>query len=164
MNTARFLLLESAFLAATLLLGGPPWTFLATVAVVALTIGDFRPAALLAACPAVVWPALSYASGDRRLFFPFAMHLAAFLIADLVPGRRGVAAGTLVAGTFLATRWIQSATPRVLAVEAVVAGGVLLAAVLLSNATRAPQAGLHPTAVAAIAALCGSLAFLGLAL
>jgi len=59
------------------------------------------------------------------------MHLAA-VTAAIPPATqqlRSLAAGGAVVATFLAIRWLQAATPRVLAVEAGAAAAVLVAAV-----------------------------------
>jgi len=131
MRAAAFIAVELAFLAIAHLLGGPAWTVLGMIACVAHATAGLRPAALATLVPALAWAVAAKATGNRELYFPFAMHLAA-VTAAIPPAtqRLGLlAAGGAVVATFLAIRWLQAATPRVLAVEAGAAAAVLVAAV-----------------------------------
>jgi len=131
MRAAAFIAFELAFLALAHLLGGPAWTVLGVMACVAQAIGGLRPAALATLVPALAWAVAAQTTGNRELYFPFAMYLAAVTAAlPLATQRLGsLAAGGAVVATFLAIRWLQAATPRVLTVEAVAAVVVLVAAV-----------------------------------
>jgi len=131
MRAAPFIAVELAFLALAHALGGPAWTALGVIACVCHVGGDLRPAALAPLLPALAWAAAATLTGNRELYFPFAMQLAA--TAATVPAashRLGsLAAGGGIVTAFLAIRWLQAATPRVLAVEAAAAVVVLVAAV-----------------------------------
>jgi hypothetical protein len=129
------LLVEAAFLAAAHLAGGPPWTVVAALAFAVLGLGsgrdpDRQRELLGLILPALGWLAAFRLTGNRELFFPFAMYLAAH--AALTGARRGVpgafAGGGLVVAAFLVIRVLQAATPRVLAVETAAAGVILTAA------------------------------------
>jgi hypothetical protein len=129
--TAGFLIVELAFLAAAHIFGGPPWTLLAMIALLAQIATDLRLGPLALLVPSLAWLALHRVTGDRELFFPFAMYLATF-VALLAAARgtwRGLLAGGIVVAAFLAIRWLQDASPRVLAVEAAVALVILAVAV-----------------------------------
>ena len=100
-------------------------------------------------------------TGNRELFFPYTMYLAA-QVALLLADRklwRGVLGGGCVVAAFLVIRTLQSATTRVLAVELVVAAAVLGVAVV---ASRACPRGIGPRS--AIAGVASLLAFAGLAI
>ena len=160
------LLLEVAFLAATHVAGGPPWTVVAALAFAVFGLGsggepDRRRELLWLILPALGWLAAFRLTGNRELFFPFAMYLAAH--AALTGARRGVrgasVGGGLVVAAFLVIRVLQAATPRVLAVETAAAGVILavtcLAAVRIGRSL--PGAGL-------LLALASAAAFVSLQL
>lgn len=117
--------------------GGPPWTVVAAIAFAVLGVFGRRqdgrwqePVWLI--LPSLGWLAAFRLTGDRELFFPFTMYLAAH--AALTVGGRGLipasAAGGLIVLVFLVIRVLQAATPRVLAVETVAAVAILAAACL----------------------------------
>lgn len=111
----RFL---SYFAAALLLVialwfGGWPWAALWTLAFAVLARQEGPVHALAAAGPAFFWLALFHWTGDRRLFFPFAMHLAQ------------ASSPLLLAAAFFAIRIQQFATVHVLTVEVLIASAVL---------------------------------------
>lgn len=129
------LVVEAAFLAVAHAVGGPPWTIVAAIGFTVLAIGARRhdggwrePLWLI--LPSLGWLAASWATGNRELFFPFTMYLAAH--AALTVSRHGrvatAVAGGVVVAAFLVFRVLQGATPRVLAVEAIAAGAILAAA------------------------------------
>jgi hypothetical protein len=111
--------------------------------------------------PAVAWVAASYVTGNRELFFPYAMYLAAHAAGQFA-GRgwkmTAAAGGTLV-GAFLVIRTLQAATARVLAVETAVAAAIL-AGVLMANAST----GKRPWVRLVVAVLASVAAYAGLAL
>ena len=111
--------------------------------------------------PALVLLGLFGLSGDRELFFPYAMALAAFVSLPLAARRTwlGGLGGTVVIGTFLLIRILQQAGGRVLAVELAVAA-VILALVL----TIANRVGGRWSIEAAVVAAASLLAYAGLAL
>lgn len=152
---------ELALVAAVQLLGGPAWVALAVLACCAQIIADFRLAPLLLLGPAVGWAAWHHVSGNRELFFPYGMFLAAHAAGQFAARSRaaaGLAGGTIVAA-FLVIRALQRATPGVLAVESVVATVILAAVVVVQ-----PAAARRPAAALLVAALASLAAYLGLAL
>lgn len=161
MNAFVFLLLEMLFLAAAHWLGGPPWTAVGAVAVVVQALVQPQASRLLLVLPAVAWLGLFRLTGNRELFFPYAMALAAFVSLPLAARRTwlGGLGGTLVIGSFLLIRIMQQAGGRVLAVELAVAA-VILALVL----TAANRVGGRWSIEAAVVAAASLLAYAGLAL
>ena len=141
---AVFLAGECALLAVVAGLGGPPWTALCALALVVQAVAGPRPDQLWPLAPAVAWPALFVAGGDRRLFFPFTMHLAAHLA--MLFGRQrvlsGLVAGGMIVAAFLAVRVTQRAGPRVLVVEGVCAAAIL-GGVLMTRAASRRGAATH---------------------
>ena len=130
MSVACFLGIELVFLAAAHVYGGPPWTLLGMLAFVAQIAADFRVGPLAALVPALAWLAGFHVTGNRELFFPYAMYLAthvALLLADRAPWLGCLGGGVMVA-VFLAIRVLQAATARVLAVEFAVAAAILAVA------------------------------------
>jgi hypothetical protein len=132
------LLMEAAFLTAAHVAGGPPWTVVAAIAFAVLGVagsrqdGAWRELVWLI-LPSLGWLAAFWGTGNRELFFPFAMYLAAH--AALTVSGRGLgpasAAGGLVVAAFLVIRILQAATPNVLAVEAIAAAVILAATCLV---------------------------------
>jgi hypothetical protein len=136
------IVVEVVFLALAHVAGGPPWTVVAAIPCAVLGLAgrpQIRDRLALAwlILPSLGWLAAFWAGGNRELFFPFAMYLAAH--AALTTSGRGpgpaYAAGGLVVAVFLVIRTSQAATPRVLAVEAG-AAGVILAATCLALVRR----------------------------
>lgn len=155
-----FIAAELAFLGAAHVLGGPAWVVLGVVAVVGQVAANFRLQPLVGLVPAAAWMAAHQVTGDRRLFFPFALALAAHLAGQFVGRGRAAAlvAGGIVVAAFLAIRLVQAATIPVLAVESVVAAVILAAAVAVL-----PAAVRRPWGTAAVTALASLLAYAGLA-
>ena len=161
MQRIGFVVGEVAFLAVAQLVGGPPWTLVGGAAFVLVAFARPSIEALLLAAPSLAWLGASVATGNRELFFPYAMHLAAVSMCRLA-GRgvgRSLAAGGAVAAVFLAIRVSQQATPRVLAVECTVAAAILVGAAFAR--ARWPQGGAIDAAIVVASAL---LAWAGLAL
>ena len=138
---ASALLLSAAFW-----LGGWPWAALWALAFALLARQEGPVQALAAAGPAFFWLALFHWTGDRRLFFPFAMHLAQ------------ASSPVLLATAFFAIRIQQFATLHVLTVELLVAAAVL--SIGYAGRRQAPP-GLSirvvASAIVAILALAGLL-------
>lgn len=151
-----FLVLEAGFLAAGFLLAGPPATMLGMLAVWAQLLVDGRVGSLGLLLPSLGWLAVSAATGNRELFFPYAMHLAGFVAVRLMARAAWQAwlGGVAVVAAFLAIRVLQRATPQVLLVESV-AAAVILAAVVAA-ASRCRRGSVAEAAVVA----AGSLAAL----
>lgn len=158
---AAFVGLELALLAAAHLLGGPPWVGLGILACVLQAVADFRVGPLVGVAPALGWAAAHHLTGNRELFFPFAIYLAAHAAGQFAGRGRPAAtvAGGIVVAAFLAIRLLQSASGRVLAVEAAVAAAILAATVAVL-----PLVPRRPWAVAVVAALASLAAYAGLAL
>jgi hypothetical protein len=160
-SSVLFLVFEMLFLAAAHWLGGPPWTALGAVAVVVQAFVRPQASRLLLVVPAIVWLGLFHVTGNRELFFPYAMALTAFvslLLAAHTPWL-GWMAGGLMVGSFLVIRVMQQASGRVLAVELAVA-----AVILVLTLAAAPRIqGRWPTEAALVAA-ASLAAFVGLAL
>ncbi|MFM9057800.1 MAG: hypothetical protein ACKOSQ_01515 [Planctomycetaceae bacterium] len=160
MQRNGFLAGEVVFLVVAQLVGGLPWTLVGGVAFVLLGFAGPCIEAVLLAAPSLGWLGASIATGNRELFFPYAMHLAAVALCRLATRGVGVglAGGGVVAAAFLAIRVAQQATPRVLAVESAVAAAIL-AGVAFARA-RLPQGGIVDAAIVAGAALlaCAGLA------
>jgi predicted GNAT family N-acyltransferase len=166
---AAFIIAELVFLAAAHFLGGTAWVALGVLAMIGQVAADFRLTPLLGLLPAAFWMAAQAITGNRELFFPYAMALAAHLAGQFAgrAGQRSVgrgqvaaaAAGGLMVAAFLAIRVIQAATARVLAVEAAVAVGILAACVAALPAATSRRWG-----SVAIAAAASLLAYVGLAL
>ena len=132
------LIVEAVFLAMAHVAGGPPWTVVIAIAFAVLGISG-RPQdgggrqALWLILPSLGWLLAFRATGNRELFFPFTMYLAAhaaLAVSPRGPKAAGLAGGIVVA-IFLVIRVLQAATPRVLAVEAVAAGAILAATCLM---------------------------------
>ena len=129
-NTAvGFIAVQVAFLVAAHTLGGPPWVALGVLVLLGQIMADFRLAPLVQLVPALGWAVAHAATGNRELFFPYAIYLAAHAVVTL--WSRGFApaagGGAGLVGAFLLIRLLQQATPRVLAVELAVAAAILLA-------------------------------------
>ncbi len=124
-----FLAVQVVVLAAAHAFGGPPWVILGVLACLGQIMADFRLASLLPLVPALLWAFAQAATGNRELFFPYAIYLAAHVVVTLWPRgfARAAAAGAGLVGAFLLIRLLQRATPGVLAVEAAVAASILMA-------------------------------------
>lgn len=179
--TACFLGVELILLAAAHVYGGPPWTLLMMLAMLAQVAVGVRLAPLALLAPSLAWLVTFRATGNRELFFPFAMHLATFVAllgsdraggqsshdTEHAPNRHprhrssallhGLLGGGGMVATFLAIRALQAASPRVLAVESVVAL-VILAVATLAIATSGRMSPGPRTAAAAAIVLLSSLA------
>lgn len=160
------LIVEAAFLTVAHVAGGPPWTVVAAMAFAVLGVSGSRQDGtwrklLWLILPSLGWLAAFWATGNRELFFPFTMYLAAH--AALTVSGRGLSpacvAGGLVVAVFLVIRVLQAATPSVLAVEAVAAGVILAATCLVLVRRDRPLLGDGP-----ILALASAAAFVALQL
>lgn len=136
-----------ALFAVAAVYGGWPWAVMAVVWVAALR-GDGEDSWMLLQVGAsgLFWLALFHWTGDRRLFFPFSMQVAATLAVQWHP-----AAGGVVVAGFAAIRLWQGASTHVLEVEMVVAVVVLGVALAFNR----PLGNWGATAAAALLALAG---------
>lgn len=156
-----FLVGEVALLLVTQAVGGPPWTVVMLVTLVALSLAGPRIESLGYAASSLVWLGAVHVTGDRELFFPYAMQLAATAICR--GGDRGATAaivsGAAVAAVFLGVRVWQQANAQVLAVECAVVAAIIGGAVFLRG--RLPGS---PGTHAALVAAAAVAAYAGLAL
>lgn len=156
-----FLVGETVLLAVAQAVGGTPWTLVALATLIPL--GFLRPdtVTIALAAPCLAWPVAVQATGNRELFFPFAMQLAAVAVCrnSHRGAAWGLAGGAGVVAAFLGVRFRQDATPRVLAVETIVAA-VILAGLVLARLRCRPS----PAAEAALVAAASLAAYAGLAL
>jgi hypothetical protein len=166
-----FIIVELLFLAITHFFGGPPWTVIGAIAVVAQTLGGVRIDSLALVVPSLAWLALSHATGNRELFFPYTMYLASS--AALWDSQRatqraaglGPLGGAAIVAAFMVIRILQQATVRVLTVEFVVAAAILALVLVARSWSR--RDGLHVTPYvwqAAIVVTSSLLAYASLAL
>ena len=160
-DVPAFIVVELTFLAVAHGLGGPPWVALGVATCIAQVFADFRLGPLLGIVPALGWVAAAHATGNRELFFPYAMFLAAHVASQF--GARGrwaaAIAGAGLVAMFLGIRVLQHAPASVLAVELAVAAAILAAVVfvVMKAAQRTPG-------TVAVAAVASFAAYAGLAL
>ncbi len=160
MPGVAFIAVELVFLALAHQLGGPWWTVLGGVACVVQMTGGVVASTLAPLFPALAWALAARVTGNRELYFPFAMHLAAATITAIPhpPSPWRVVAGLALPAAFLVIRWLQAATPKVLAVEAV-ATGIVMAAVIGLASWRPDRMSRWwvPVAAAILASACLAL-------
>lgn len=153
---------ELAILAVAQVLGGPPWTVLAALALVAESIGGLGVPGLVRLAAGLVWVVAFRTTGNRELFFPYAMYLAAHAGLHLAARdlRLGIAGSLLLVAAFLAFRVAQGATRGVLAVELAVAAAIVVGLFVVRRIVPAERQLARDTmlAVAASIAACAGLA------
>lgn len=160
-GAAGFMVAEVVFLLAVHLLGGVAWVGLGLLAVLGQILTNFRVTAIAGLLPAVAWALAHGLTGNRELFFPYAMALAAEATgrcAGRFPGRPRLAAalgGSLVVVAFLGVRLVQGAGGQVLAVEAAVAVVILAIAAAVSPLAGTAWMRIATAAVASLAAYAG---------
>ena len=174
MSHLIFIIVELLFLAVTQIVGGPPWTVIGAIAVVAQTLGGVRIESLALIVPSLAWLALSHATGNRELFFPYTMYLASCVAlwnsqrATQRAAWLGPLGGAAIVAAFMVIRILQQATVRVLAVEFVVAAAILALVVVTGSWSRRRVAHVAPAAHfawrAAIVAASSLLAYASLAI
>ena len=169
-----FIIVELAFLAVTHIFGGPPWTVIGAIAVVAQTLGGVRIESLALVLPSLAWLALSHATGNRELFFPYTMYLASCVaLRDSQRATQrttwlGPFGGAAVVVAFMVIRILQQATVRVLVVEFVIAAAILALVVVTGSWSRRRVGHVAPATHlawrAAIVAVSSLLAYASLAM
>ena len=124
-----FLVTEVGFLSALAVWGGPAWVGVVVPAIFIEFYCGSQLRSLGMLIPAGIWLVLCTLTGNRELFFPYAMYVMAFMVLRL--WKRGqstaIMGGLFCGGLFLFIRWLQNATMNVLLVEGVVAVGIVLA-------------------------------------
>ena len=127
-------------------LGGWPWALLWALSFLLLARQETPAIALAAAGPAFIWLVLFHQTGDRRLFFPFAVQVGQ------------ASSPVVVLAAFFAIRIQQSATPHVLVIEFLVTAAVLTVGnVIQRHGTPGLQTRILAAASASILALIGLL-------
>ena len=124
-STRIFIVLS--VIAAALYFGGTAWTQIFLTAIVFRSLPDFRDERLLLMACSLIWLAIGRWLVFSQLFFPYTIHLATCVLlfgwdSDL---RRGYIRGMIVVAVFLAFRFLQCATNRVLSIEFAVAAVIL---------------------------------------
>lgn len=160
-KSLTFVALEAMLLAVTAVFGGPAWTGMMVLALLAEVAAGSQLAGLAWLVPAVGWLAAALFTANRELFFPYSMAVAAFMACrlrqrSLAAAGWAAAAGVLV---FLGIRFAQQATWQVLATEAAVAVGILL--VIGGGCRWLPE---RPWQTGLVMAVASGLAYAGLAL
>ena len=112
------LIVEAALLTAAHVAGGPPWTVVAGITFAVLGVAGMRPdgdwrESVWLILPSLGWLAAFWATGNRELFFPFSMYLAAH--AALTVSHRGTIARWGMGGLVVATVLTLLALPAMYA-------------------------------------------------
>jgi hypothetical protein len=132
MQILRFATVALLLLFASLGLGGRPWAFICMLALLTQCFNDLRLKSLMLIAPSLDWTAAFHWTGNRELFFPFSIYLAAYVAVVL--SRRnawlGLLGGTIVTAAFVVVRIRQFATVPVLAVEIAAASVILVLALV----------------------------------
>ena len=132
MQLLRFTTLALLLLFTSLGLGGRPWAFICMLALITQCFNDPRIASLALIAPSLCWAAAFHWTGNRELFFPFSIYLAAY-VAVVLSRRKawlGLFGGTIVTAAFVVVRIQQFASVPVLAVEIAAALGILVLALV----------------------------------
>lgn len=161
LSSLLFVVGEASIIALVAFMGGPAWTGMTVLALLAEVAAGSHLAGLVWLTVAVGWLAVAQVTQNRELFFPFAIAVTALIACRL--RRRSLAVSMLgaIAGVFvfLAIRVAQQATWQVLATEAAVASGILL--VIVTGCRWLPE---RSWATGVLMAVASMLAYLGLSL
>lgn len=124
-----FLVTEVGFLSGLGFWGGPAWVCIFVPVLLVEIFCGSQTRSLGMLMPAGLWLVLCRFTGNRELFFPYAMYVMAFMMSRLWERGRGTAimGGLFCGGLFLFIRRLQNATMSVLLVEGVVAAGIIFA-------------------------------------
>jgi bacteriorhodopsin len=154
-----FVVAALALFFTALFAGGQPWAVMVLIVLVVHAYADRRYVSLALIIPAFSWLAFFRMSGNRELFFPYSMYLAAHVavLFDKRSGWSGAFGGMLIVAVFLALRYFQLATWPVLMLELAVAAGIL-SIILLANAMSPNDSRLRLF----IAVAASGLAYIGL--
>lgn len=130
-STATHAGLALCILATAFFFGDVAWAQVFLTAIVLRSRSEFRGERLLLMGCSLVWLALFRWIFLRQLFFPYTMHLAAcaVLFASSTKTWRDYVRGMIVVAVFIAIRFLQDATNRVLIIELIVAAIILAFAV-----------------------------------
>ena len=148
-------------LAIALFFGGVAWAQIFLTAIFLRSRPEFRDERLLLMACSLIWLAIYRWIFDRQLFFPYTMHLAscALLFASSSETWRDYVRGMTVVAVFIAIRFLQGATNRVLGIELIVAAVILAFALCVYQLT--PRNAISRVIVVVVASLSavGGLAF-----
>ncbi len=124
-------------LATALFCGDVAWAQVFLTAIVLRSRPEFRDERLLLMAGSLIWLAIFRWILVRQLFFPYTMHLAAcaVLFASSEETWRAYVRGMIVVAVFIAIRFLQGATNRVLSIELIIAAVILASAIALSQLT-----------------------------
>ncbi|MEI6537944.1 MAG: hypothetical protein WCO86_00255 [Planctomycetota bacterium] len=136
-STATQSIFVLCILATALFFGGVAWAQVFLTAAVLRSRPEFRGERLLLMACSLIWLVIFRWFFVRQLFFPYTMHLAtcALLFASDFEIWRGYIRGMIVVAVFLAIRFLQGATNRVLGIELIVAAVILAFAICFYQLT-----------------------------
>lgn len=136
-STATQSIFVLCILATALFFGGVAWAQVFLTAAVLRSRPEFRGERLLLMACSLIWLVIFRWFFVRQLFFPYTMHLAtcALLFASDFEKWRGYIRGMIVVAVFLAIRFLQGATNRVLGIELLVAAVILAFAICFYQLT-----------------------------
>ncbi len=140
-STATQSIFVLCILATALFFGGVAWAQVFLTAAVLRSRPEFRGERLLLMACSLIWLVIFRWFFVRQLFFPYTMHLAtcALLFASDFASDfeiwRGYIRGMIVLAVFLAIRFLQGATNRVLGIELLVAAVILAFAICFYQLT-----------------------------
>lgn len=156
-STATQSVFVLCILATALFFGGVAWAQVFLTAIVLRSRPEFRDERLLLMACSLIWLAIFRWIFVRQLFFPYTMHLAscAVLFASSAETWRGYVRGMIIVAVFIAIRFLQGATNRVLSIE------LIVAAVILAFAIGFYQLSPKNAASRAIVVVVSSLAAVG---
>ena len=120
-STATQSVFVLCILATSLFLGGVAWAQVFLTAIVLQSRPESRHERLLLMACSLVWLVIFRWILVRQVFFPYTLHLAAcvVLFGSDYNKWRGAIQGMIVVAVFIAIRFLQGATNRVLIIEAV---------------------------------------------
>ncbi len=129
-STATQSVFVLCILATELFFGGVAWGQVFLTAIVLQSRPQSRDERLLLMACSLVWLVIFRWILVRQVFFPYTLHLAAcvVLFGSDYNKWRGYIQGMIVVAVFIAIRFLQGATNRVLIIELIVAAGILAAA------------------------------------
>jgi hypothetical protein len=130
-STATQSVFVLCILATALFFGGVAWAQVFLTAIVLRSRPEFRGERLLLMACSLIWLAIFRWMFVRQLFFPYTMHLAAcvVLFGSDFDKWRGYIKGMIIVAVFIAIRFLQGATNRVLSIELIVAVVILASAI-----------------------------------
>jgi hypothetical protein len=131
LSTATQSVFVLCILATSLFFGGVAWAQVFLTAIVLRSRPEFRDERLLLMAGSLIWLAIFRWILVRQVFFPYTLHLAAcvVLFGSDYNKWRGYNQGMIVVAVFIAIRFLQGATNRVLIIELIVASVILASAI-----------------------------------